>query len=291
MGALTTKKRGWFRWMITITLVFLLLSGLVGAWKAADGGLLSPYIAKVTLSGAIMDAEETLDKLKAIREDKHAKALLLVIDSPGGAVVPSEAIYYAVKRISQERPVAVSMQSLAASGGYMVACGASRLFAYDSTLTGSIGVIMNTASAAGLLQRIGVQPYVIKSGELKDAGSPLRDMSLRDRAYLENLVMGLRGHFVQIVVDGRKLSSQVVNSLADGRVFTGREAKRLGLVDAIGDEEDAANWLRAEAKLPKDAEVSEVESTQQRFLKAFDGVQERIFVRLFTASMPHAYFF
>lgn len=285
------KNPNWFRRLVIAALVFLLVSGIVGAWKASKGGSFLPYVAKVTLSGAIMDADEVLDKLKTIREDQDAKALLVVIDSPGGAVVPSEAIYYAVKRISQDRPVAVSMRSLAASGGYMVACGADRLFAYESTLTGSIGVIMNTASVAGLLQRIGIEPYVIKSGDLKDAGSPLRDMSMRDREYLQDLVMGLRGRFVQIVADGRKLSPQAVNSLADGRVFTGREAKRLGLVDAIGDEEDAADWLRAEARLPKDAEVTEIESTQQRFLKALEGVQERVFVRLFSASTPHAYFF
>lgn len=294
MGTSVSKRRSWFRISVLGVLAFLLFSGLMGLWQtlSSDSMGFAPYIAKVRVSGPILNADDVLDQLKMVEEDKAAKGLLVVVDSPGGAVVPSESIYNAVKRISADRPVAVSMQSLAASGGYMVACAADRIYAYDSTLTGSIGVIMQSASVTGLLDKLGVTPQVIKSGQFKDAGSPFREMSSADREYFQALIMDLRNQFVQLVAQGRRLPMEKVSELADGRVFTGREAQRLGLVDAIGDEEDAAQWLRSQARLPKDAEVKEMDSTQTRLFKVFGEAQEQLFMGLVAAaSSPRAYFF
>lgn len=290
---MVAKRRNWFKVGVVAVLVFLLLSGLVGILQSVSSDKMgfSPYIAKVKISGPIYDAHDVLDQLKIVEDDDAAKGLLLVIDSPGGAVVPSERIYQAVRRIGAKKPVAVSMQSLAASGGYMVAVAGQRIFAYDSTLTGSIGVIMQSASVAGLLRKLGITPNVIKSGAYKDVGSPLREMSDKDRQYLQHMVMELRNQFVQLVAQSRKLPVAKVSSLADGRVFTGREAQRLGLVDAIGGENDAADWLKAQLKLPKDTEVKDISSTSDKFLKIFEGTQERFLMRVFSAMQPRAYFF
>lgn len=287
---MVAKRRNWFKVGVVAVLAFLLLSGLIGIFQSLSSDKLG-YIAKVKISGPIYDAHDVLEQLKVVENDDAAKGLLLVIDSPGGAVVPSERIYQAVRRIGAEKPVAVSMQSLAASGGYMVAVAGQRIFAYDSTLTGSIGVIMQSASVAGLLQKLGITPNVIKSGAYKDVGSPLREMSDKDRQYLQHMVMELRNQFVQLVAQSRKLPVAKVSSLADGRVFTGREAQRLGLVDAIGGESDAADWLKTQLKLPKDTEVKDISSTSDKFLKIFEGTQERFLMRLFSAVQPRAYFF
>lgn len=288
-----SKRRNWFKISALGVLFFLLLSGLIGVWQAVTGGGMgfSPYIAKVKVTGPIMDADSVLDQLKTVEKDDSAKGLLVIVDSPGGAVVPSESIHEAISRIRAKKPVVVSMQTIAASGGYMVACAANRIFAYDSTLTGSIGVIMQSANVTPLLEKLGITPQVIKSGAYKDAGSPFRPMTGQDRRYLQDIVMNLRNQFVAMVARSRNLPVDKVSALADGRVFTGRQARDLGLVDEIGDEPAATEWLKKRLKLPEDTEVREMEGSKTRLFKVFGEAREQLFANIFALASPRAYLF
>lgn len=198
-------------------------------------------IALIRVEGVIVDSQETVGELRKFSENPYVKAIVLRIDSPGGGVVPSQEIYDAVKRIraKHNKAVIASLGSVAASGGYYIAAATDRIVANPGTLTGSIGVIMETANVEGLLQKIGVEGVVIKSGKYKDVGSPLRKMSEEERALLQNVMDDVHRQFIEAVAEGREIELKDAQALADGRIFTGRQAKEVQLVDEIGDLEDA----------------------------------------------------
>ncbi len=197
-------------------------------------------IAVVELIGPITSSEETVRQFKKYREDRSIKAILFRVDSPGGGVVASQEIYDEVRKTRDDgKPVVVSMGALAASGGYYVSCGASRIVANPGTLTGSIGVISQFMSVDSLLHKIGVTPNTIKSGKLKDAGNPFRPMTPDDRTYFQNLMDDVHRQFINVVETERGLDHDTLVAFADGRVFTGEQALDLGLVDTLGTYEDA----------------------------------------------------
>jgi protease-4 len=198
-------------------------------------------IALIRVEGVILDSQTTIGELKRFSENPSVKAIVIRIDSPGGGVVPSQEIYDAVKRIRNKNNKAViaSMGSVAASGGYYIAAATDRIVANPGTLTGSIGVIMETANVEGLLQKIGVEGVIIKSGKYKDVGSPLRKMSADERGLLQAVMDDVHKQFIEAVAEGRSLELRAAQALADGRVFTGRQAKEAKLVDELGDLEDA----------------------------------------------------
>ena len=198
-------------------------------------------IALIRVEGVILDSQTTIGELKRFSENPSVKAIVIRIDSPGGGVVPSQEIYDAVKRIRNKNNKAViaSMGSVAASGGYYIAAATDRIVANPGTLTGSIGVIMETANVEGLLQKIGVEGVIIKSGKYKDGGSPLRKMSADERGLLQAVMDDVHKQFIEAVAEGRSLELRAAQALADGRVFTGRQAKEAKLVDELGDLEDA----------------------------------------------------
>ena len=198
-------------------------------------------IALIRVEGVILDSQTTIGELKRFSENPSIKAIVIRIDSPGGGVVPSQEIYNAVKRVRSKHNKAViaSMGSVAASGGYYIAAATDRIMANPGTLTGSIGVIMETANVEGLLQKIGVQGVVIKSGKYKDVGSPLRKMSTDERGLLQGVMDDVHKQFIEAVAEGRSLELRAAQALADGRIFTGRQAKEAKLVDELGDLEDA----------------------------------------------------
>ena len=198
-------------------------------------------IALIRIEGVILDSQTTIGELKRFSENPSVKAIVIRIDSPGGGVVPSQEIYDAVKRVRSKNNKAViaSMGSVAASGGYYIAAATDRIVANPGTLTGSIGVIMETANVEGLLQKIGVEGVVIKSGKYKDVGSPLRKMSSDERGLLQAVMDDVHKQFIEAVAEGRSLELRVAQALADGRIFTGRQAKEAKLVDELGDLEDA----------------------------------------------------
>ncbi|WP_455377849.1 signal peptide peptidase SppA [Petrachloros mirabilis] len=198
-------------------------------------------VALIRIEGVILDSHATVSDLKRFAENPLVKAIVLRIDSPGGGVVPSQEIYDAVQRVRNKNNKAViaSMGTVAASGGYYIAAATDRIIANPGTLTGSIGVIMETANVEGLLKKIGVEGVVVKSGKFKDVGSPLRKMTLEEQALLQSVMDDVHKQFIEAVAEGRALEMPAVQALADGRIFTGRQAKEAQLVDELGNLEDA----------------------------------------------------
>ena len=198
-------------------------------------------VGLIRIEGVILDSQSTIGELKRFGENPSVKAIVLRIDSPGGGVVPSQEIHDAVQRVRNKNNKAViaSMGSVAASGGYYIAVATDRIMANSGTLTGSIGVIMEMANVEGLLKKIGVEGVVIKSGRFKDVGSPLRKMSDDEHELLQSVMDDVHRQFIEAVAAGRGLDVTVVQALADGRIFTGRQAKDSKLVDELGDLEAA----------------------------------------------------
>jgi len=197
-------------------------------------------IAIVNVKGIIVDSNGVIEELKQYRKNPAVKAIVLRVDSPGGAVVPSQEIYEEVKRTIKVKPVVVSMGSVAASGGYYISCPATKIIANPGTLTGSIGVLIEIPNIKGLLDKIGVKAEVIKSGKYKDITSPLKPpLQSDEKEVLQRLIDDVHEQFVNAVSEGRKIPIEKVKKFADGRVFTGLKAKEIGLVDEIGDLEYA----------------------------------------------------
>ena len=198
-------------------------------------------VALIRIEGVILDAQATITELKHYSENPLVKAIVLRIDSPGGGVVPSQEIHDAVKRVKNKsnKAVIASMGTVAASGGYYIAAATDRIIANPGTLTGSIGVIMEMANFEGLMKKVGVEGVVIKSGRFKDVGSPVRKMSDEERKLLQSVMDDVHQQFIQAVADGRSLEVSDVEPLADGRIYTGRQAKEARLVDELGDLDDA----------------------------------------------------
>jgi protease-4 len=196
------------------------------------------------------------ERLDAAAADKHVKAVVLRINSPGGAVTASDIMYQDLVNFRQDthKPVVACMMDVAASGGYYVAMGCDCIYAHPTTVTGSIGVIMSLYNAAGLFRLLGVKSDPIKSGPNKDLGNPGRPMTPQEREILQHMVMNFYDQFVQVVVRGRHLPEERVRALADGRIYTGIEAHKLGLVDQVGYLEDALQAAMDMACL-KDAAV------------------------------------
>lgn len=188
-------------------------------------------------------------KLRKAVDDKNIKAILLRINSPGGTVGMSQEVYSAVNDVrAKGKPVVVSMGDVTASGGYYIAAAADRIFANPGTLTGSIGVIMHLMNWQETEKKIGLQPTVIKSGIFKDIGSSDRPMTAEEKALLQNIIMDSYDQFVTAVANGRHMDKEVVKKLADGRVYSGRQAKAVKLVDDVGGYDDAVAWLQKECK-------------------------------------------
>ncbi len=201
----------------------------------------SNQIASLELEGTILDSKEFVEQLKDYGKRSGVRAVVIRINSPGGGVVASQEIYEAIKKFRAEtnKKVVVSMASVAASGGYYVACGADRIFANPGTITGSIGVIAEWYNYGDLLQWAKMKNVVIKSGAMKDAGSATRPLTEEEKAYFQSLINNMYGQFVSAVAGSRKMKEDDVRKLADGRVYTGQEAKANRLVDELGTFEDA----------------------------------------------------
>lgn len=197
-------------------------------------------IAMIELIEPIMSSENIVRQLKKYRENRSVKAIVFRVESPGGGVAASQEIYEEVKKTrASGKPVVVSMGSVAASGGYYVSCGASKIVANPGTLTGSIGVIFQFLQVTDLMKKIGVDQSTFKSGKFKDAGSPFRKMTSDDQKYFGGLIADVYDQFVNVVSTERKLDVKYVKRFADGRVFTGRQAKEYGFIDTLGTFEDA----------------------------------------------------
>ncbi|WP_447975343.1 signal peptide peptidase SppA [Nitrospira sp. Kam-Ns4a] len=234
------RRRPW-RFILWTLVIGLALVYLVSAIFPDLDLIPGDRVALIRVEGVILDAEQTVGDLKRFADSPSVKAIVLRIDSPGGGVVPSQEIHDAVKRVraKHNKVVVASMGTVAASGGYYIAVATDHIVANPGTLTGSIGVIMELANLEGLLQKIGVESVVVKSGPHKDLGSPFRKMSEDERQILQSVLDDVHGQFIEAVAEGRALDIAKVRPLADGRIFTGRQAKEANLVDDLGDLDEA----------------------------------------------------
>ncbi len=203
-------------------------------------------IALIRIEGIIVDSKDTVEELKDYVKDPSVKAIILRIDSPGGAVAPSQEIYEEVKKAAAKKKILVSMGSIAASGGYYIASPATKIIANPGTLTGSIGVIMEIPNIEGLLTKLGIKTEVIKSGKHKDIASMFRGIKKEEREILQGVMDNVHEQFIKAVAEGRKMLIEDVKKIADGRVFTGEQALKLGLIDELGNLEDT---IQTAAKL------------------------------------------
>ena len=223
-----------------------------------SGGIGGRHVARVSVTGLITDDRKQLDAINALGRDGSVAAILVSIDSPGGSVAGGEALYDAFKRLAQRKPVVAVMRGTAASAGYMAALPAAHIVAREGTLTGSIGVILEAPEAGGLLAKLGIDAQTVKSGPLKDQPSFTAPLTPAGEAYLQNLVNDLFDQFVGRVAAGRHMDPSRVRELADGRAYTGRQALGLGLVDQIGGEREARDWLAAERHVPASLPVRDM---------------------------------
>jgi protease-4 len=221
--------------------IFVAIILLAALLLSRDGGFIGlggDRIAVVYLEGVIFDSKTVNEQLKMYGDDSRVRAILLRMDTPGGGVAASQEIADQVKWLRSEKgkKVVISMGSVGASGGYYIACAADKIYANRGTITGSIGVIAEWVNYGNLLKWAQLQPEVIKSGELKDVGSPTRETTPKERAYLQGLINQMFEQFVSAVADGRKefLTRDQVKQLADGRVYTGEEALKEKLIDDLG---------------------------------------------------------
>ena len=228
--------------------VLLVVMAGGGAGSGTRGGSRSlPWekrVARVDLVGDIYDPEPVVEEIRRWRDDESVRAMVIRIDSPGGTVAASQEIYEEIRRYRDSgRPVVASLGNVAASGAYYAALGATEVMASPGTLTGSIGVIMSLPNTQELFRKVGVEVQIVKSGSFKDIGNPFRPLSEPERAILQGLLDDAYGQFVGAVAEGRHLERDQVLALADGRLYSGQQAKALGLVDSLGTYHDAV--LRA----------------------------------------------
>ncbi len=237
-------KRRLTLWRALAVLGFVLaLLASVGLRRHQAGFLSGPHLARLRVEGIITDDRDRLDLIDAAAKDDSVKGMILAIDSPGGSVSGGESLHDAIARFAARKPVVVTMGGVAASAGYMIAVPAARIFASNATLTGSIGVILQSPDLSGLLGKLGVGVDELVSGPLKGQPSVVKPLSPEGRAMLQGVVADLYGQFVDIVAAGRHMDPARVRALADGRPYTGHQAVGLGLIDQIGTERDARDWL------------------------------------------------
>ncbi|MGE5190565.1 MAG: signal peptide peptidase SppA [Gemmatimonadota bacterium] len=237
-----------------VIVAFFLVFGVISRIEDAPfvgGG----KVGVLPVTGLIADSEATIENLRKFAKDDSIKAIVVRLNTPGGGVGPSQEIYEEIRKLKGKKPVVSSMGAVAASGGYYIACGSQKIYANPGTITGSIGVIMQFVNVKDLIEKIGVKGVVVKSGELKDAGSPFRDMTPEERQYLQGVIDNVHAQFVKAVADGRGLDVEGVRKIADGRVFSGEQAMALGLVDALGNQEDAVAEAARMAKIEGEPRV------------------------------------
>jgi protease-4 len=236
-----SRKKKAFLVILSLIVLIFCFSFIRSAVHRASGN----RIGIVEIEGVISGSKEVMEDIVQFKEDPSIKGVILRINSPGGGVGPTQEIYREVVKLKDKKKVYVSMGTSCASGGYYIASAAERLYANPSTITGSIGVIMQLMIVEDVLKKIGVQSNTIKAGELKDAGSPFRQMTAAEREYMDGIVRNIYEQFMKDIALGRRMDPERVKKLAEGRIYTGNQAKDLGLIDAIGDFYDAVDGLKA----------------------------------------------
>lgn len=255
-----------------VTIILFSAIWWISSFVVKDGGgdlTARDKLALVRIEGVITESEDIVRQIKKYREDSSIKGIVLRIDSPGGAVGPSQEIYKEVLKTTEGKKVVASMGGLAASGGYYIASAANRIFANPGTITGSIGVIMAFSNFEELMKKLGLKTTVIKSGKFKDVGSPVRELTEEERKILQNVSDDIHGQFIEAVAKGRNLKIESVKELADGRIFSGRQAKESGLIDELGTLEDAISYATKLAGIKEKAKIVQERKEKNLLLRLF----------------------
>jgi protease-4 len=258
-------KRRLTAWRIAAVVLGLLFLGAVLLSDQNAGGPagILPHIARVTVSGIITDDRKMNELIDKVAKSDQVKAVILDINSPGGTTTGGEAMYDAVRRLAEKKPVVAVCGTLATSAAYIVALATDRIFVYGNTITGSIGVIFQWADVTELLKTLGVKVEEVKSGPLKAVPSPFEPTDERGRAVAEDMVQDAKVWFLGLVSDRRKIEPSSVPGLTDGRIFSGRQAVEFKLVDQIGDERAAMKWLTEERNVPAGLKIVDWQPAQE----------------------------
>ncbi|RZI47193.1 signal peptide peptidase SppA [Rickettsiales endosymbiont of Peranema trichophorum] len=248
------------RWRF-LSLVFLgiALALMFRDYKPANSGVYNrDYIARINIEGFIFDNPQNRQLLSDIETNDNIKAVIVHVDSGGGSVVGGESLYRALRKVAERKPVAIMMHTMATSAAYMVALGGDYIVAYEGTLTGSIGVIAQTFEITELAKNIGITLNTLKTAPYKASPNEFEQMTPQVHAYLDALLKELQRMFLGMVQERRKLSDAELSEIGEGKVYTGSQALKLGLIDAIGDEETAKQWLIDEKQIGKDLKIHDV---------------------------------
>jgi protease IV len=257
------------RGLVVLSTVVVLFFGAVFALTVGTDGKLGDLLSLggkigiVEVKGVINESDDVVDAIKTFGKSPSVKAVVVRIESPGGGVAPSQEIYQAIRELRKEKPVIASMGGVAASGGYYIASACDTIVANPGTLTGSIGVIMELGNAEGLLQKLGVQPEIIKAGAYKDMGSLVRPMTEAERGLFQEMIDSVHTQFITAVAAGRGMNKDQVRGLADGRIFSGEQAKVAGLVDELGGFEDAIALAQSKAGLEGEPHTTRARSSRE----------------------------
>jgi len=244
-------KRG-HKIFIIITLVLLAVAFIVGRSNRYGADMFDgDTIALLRIEGPIFDVRWHMDQVRDLMEDDGIKAVVLRINSPGGAVAPTQELYTELLKLKEIKPVVTSMGTVAASGGYYLSCATDWIVSNPGTITGSVGVIMEFTNLEDLFSKLGVSSRTIKSGKFKDTGNPMRPMTGEEETLLQAMIMDTYDQFVEAVLEGRSVDEDKVRPYLDGRVLTGRQAHKLGLVDELGNINDAIEKATEMAGLTK----------------------------------------
>ena len=256
------------------------------------GGLTSgEHVLRLRIEGVITEDRRLLEVIEEARTDSSARAMLLVIDSPGGSMAGGEALHGALKRFAEKKPIVALMGGTAASAGYMIAMPAQHVLAREATVTGSIGVLLQSFDISELMARLGVRPDILATGPFKAQPNPFQPLTDQGRAEMMRVLEDLHGQFIAMVVAGRRMDEARVRPLADGRVFTGRQALGLGLIDAIGGEAEARAWLAAQKDVPEALPVRDLEPRDrvEKFLNRYVGsLVKTLMAEWFGVDAPRA---
>ncbi|ABV76306.1 MULTISPECIES: signal peptide peptidase SppA [spotted fever group] len=272
--------------IILIAIVFLLVGKDFAPKEVLPINSNEDYIASVLIDEIILEDEKRDKKLKKIIDDSHIKALIVNVNSPGGTVVGAEKIYNILRKISAKKPVVIVMGTMAASGGYLISLGGDYIISHNGTITGSIGVILQTAEVTELAQKLGIKFNNFKSGELKAVPNPTEKLTEAVRVAIMDNIEDTYNFFLELVSERRNLPIEEVKKLADGRVYSGRQALKLKLVDAIGSEDTALKWLQEVQKinvnlLVKDYQLKPKPTLMDIILEDFDSIAPSFFKNSF----------
>ncbi len=233
-------------------------------------------IGVIKLNTIIRDSSDFIRNLKDFVENKKIKAVVVKINSPGGAVVPSQEIYREIIKLKKKKKIYAYIQSLGASGAYYVASATDKIFANPGSVIGSIGVIIEFTNIKELLNKIGIKGITIKSGKFKDVGNPTREMTDEEKEYLKGLIMNVYNQFLKDVSNARKIPIEKLKKIADGRVFTGEEGVKLGLVDKLGNFDDLVDYIKKELKIKGKLDIVYPEEKKPLYKQIVEGISNYI---------------